>query len=105
MYPLTGVGFSKICTYIYLFKYTCMVTKLTLTIEEQVIRNAKKYAQKKGCSLSGLVENYLKALAAEDNSASELTPRIRRLKGSIQLPADFDYKQKLEESISQKYSK
>ena len=38
-----------------------MTTKLTLTIEEKVISSAKKYAQKKGKSLSNLVENYLKS--------------------------------------------
>ncbi|MEO6869719.1 MAG: DUF6364 family protein, partial [Ginsengibacter sp.] len=38
-----------------------MTTKLTLTIEDKVISSAKKYAQKKGKSLSHLVENYLKS--------------------------------------------
>jgi hypothetical protein len=82
-----------------------MTTKLTLTIEERVIKTAKKYAQKKGRSLSGLVENYLRALASEDNPATEMTPRIRRLRGSIKLPSDFDYKKILEESISKKHGK
>jgi len=82
-----------------------MTTKLTLTIEERVIKTAKKYAQKKGRSLSGLVENYLKALASEDNTSTEMTPRIRRLRGSVKLPSDFDYKKLLEESISKKHNK
>ena len=37
-----------------------MITKLTLTIEDSVISSAKKYATKKGKSLSAIVENYLK---------------------------------------------
>ena len=82
-----------------------MITKLTLTIEERVIKTAKKYALKKGKSLSGLVENYLKVLAAEDKSTNEVTPRVRRLRGSVKLPADFNYKKMIEESISEKYSK
>ncbi len=82
-----------------------MTTKLTLTIEERVIKTAKKYAEKKGRSLSGLVENYLKTLAAEDNLTNEITPRVRRLRGSIKLPADFDYKKVLEQSISKKHGK
>ncbi len=82
-----------------------MTTKLTLTIEERVIKTAKKYAQTKGRSLSGLVENYLKALASEDNSASEVTPRVRRLRGSIKLPANFNYKEMLGESVSKKHDK
>jgi Family of unknown function (DUF6364) len=82
-----------------------MTTKLTLTIEERVIKTAKRYAQKKGRSLSGLVENYLKALASEDSSANEMTPRVRRLRGSMKLPSDFNYKKMLEESISKKHGK
>ncbi len=39
-----------------------MTTKLTLTIEQDVIKTAKIYAQKKGRSLSDLIENYLKTL-------------------------------------------
>jgi hypothetical protein len=82
-----------------------MTTKLTLTIEERVIKTAKKYAQKKGRSLSALIENYLKALATEDSLAGEMTPRVRRLRGSIKLPGNFDYKKAVEESISKKYDK
>ena len=82
-----------------------MTTKLTLTIEERVIKTAKKYAEKKGRSLSGLVENYLKTLAAEDSVINDTTARVRRLRGSIKLPPDFDYKRMLEENISKKHSK
>jgi len=82
-----------------------MTTKLTLTIEERVIKTAKKYAQKKGRSLSGLIENYLKALASEDPLTGDMTPRVRRLRGSIKLPANFDYKKAVEESISKKHDK
>ena len=39
-----------------------MDTKLTLTIEKDVIDRAKDYAKKKGRSLSDLIENYLKLL-------------------------------------------
>lgn len=82
-----------------------MTTKLTLTIEERVIKTAKRYAQKKGRSLSGLVENYLKTLASDDSPANEMTPCVRRLRGSIKLPSDFKYKKMLEESISKKHGK
>ncbi|MEM6736185.1 MAG: DUF6364 family protein, partial [Bacteroidota bacterium] len=39
-----------------------MNTKLTLTIEEEVIKIAKEYAKEKGQSLSDLVENYFKLI-------------------------------------------
>jgi hypothetical protein len=61
-----------------------MHTKLTLTIEKSIIVKAKKYASKKGCSLSDIIENYLKAITAEDNNEKiEQTPIVKSLKGSL----------------------
>ncbi|WKN42377.1 DUF6364 family protein [Tunicatimonas pelagia] len=42
-----------------------MNTKLTLTIEKEIIEIAKKYAKEKGQSLSEMVENYLKFVTAD----------------------------------------
>jgi hypothetical protein len=43
-----------------------MVTKLTLTIDEDVIVKAKKYAQKKNRSVSKIVEEYLQNVSELD---------------------------------------
>ncbi len=80
-----------------------MTTKLTLTIEQEVIKSAKRYAQKKGRSLSDLVENYLKTLSGNDNSRSEFSPRVKRLVGSVKLPEGFEYKEELKKAVEQKY--
>jgi hypothetical protein len=82
-----------------------MTTKLTLTIEESVIKTAKKYAQKKGRSLSGLIENYLRTLSSKEAMPDELAPRVTRLRGCIKLPDDFDYKQSLADAITKKHGK
>lgn len=82
-----------------------MNTKLTLTIEEKIIRKAKMYAKKNGQSLSGLIENYLKMLTSlEKEWESELSPLVKSLKGSFKMPEDFDYKRELTEILSNKYS-
>jgi hypothetical protein len=82
-----------------------MTTKLTLTIEQEVIKTAKVYAQQKGRSLSVLVENYLKTLTENDNNVQDLSPRVKRLIGAVKLPDDFDYKESLQGSIEQKHSR
>jgi hypothetical protein len=82
-----------------------MITKLTLTIEQEVIKTAKTYAQKKGRSLSELIENYLKALSSKDKNSDDLSPRVKRLMGSVKLDNDFNYKKSLEEQIVKRYSK
>jgi len=80
-----------------------MTTKLTLTIEEKVIVSAKKYARQSGKSLSHLVENYLKTISRKDNDKNDLSPKVKKLMGSIKLPDDFDYKAELSRSLSKKH--
>ena len=82
-----------------------MTTKLTLTIEENVIKSAKVYAQKKGKSLSRLIENYLKSLSNKESAAEELSPTVKKLLGSVKLPDNFNYKKELSSQLAKKYSK
>ena len=82
-----------------------MTTKLTLTIDDNVIDSAKKYARMKGKSLSGIVENYLKSISTQDENTPELSPKVTRLMGVISLPEDFDYKKELGEALVKKYNK
>jgi hypothetical protein len=81
-----------------------MNTKLTLTIEQTVIDKAKRYAKRKGNSLSDIIENYLKVIT-NDNAKSEIeiTPTVKSMKGSFKVPLDFDYKKELTKSLSKKY--
>lgn len=84
-----------------------MDTKLTLTIEKDVIDKAKDYAKKKGRSLSDLIENYLKLLISskEKDNTEEITPIVRSMMGSFKVPKDFDYKKALVKELYNKYSK
>jgi hypothetical protein len=81
-----------------------MNTKLTLTIEQTVIDKAKRYAKKKGNSLSGIIENYLKVITNDSvKSEIEITPTVKSMKGSFKAPSDFDYKKEITKSLSKKY--
>jgi len=80
-----------------------MTTKLTLTIEDKVISSAKKYAQKKGKSLSHLVENYLKSISLKESNNPDISPKVSKLMGIIKLPNNFDYKTELTNALSKKY--
>lgn len=80
-----------------------MNTKLTLTIEEKVIDSAKQYAQKKGKSLSHIVENYLMSISSNEKKTDNLSPKVAKLMGVIKLPKDFNYKKELSTLISKKY--
>ncbi|MEI6020695.1 MAG: DUF6364 family protein [Bacteroidota bacterium] len=80
-----------------------MTTKLTLTINDAVIVNAKKYAKSKGKSLSDLVENYLKSLTGKDKSKKTISHKVLALMGQLDLPKDFDYKKERNKALLNKY--
>jgi hypothetical protein len=81
-----------------------MITKLTLTIDKDVIGKAKKHASLQGRSLSNIVETYLKVITSDEKLAkSDYTPRIKALKGSFKAPAGFDYKEELRKGLADKY--
>jgi len=79
-----------------------MTTKLTLTIQDEVIQAAKAYAAESGRSLSDIVENYLKSLQLE-NKAPSFSPKIKKLKGIISFPVDFDHKKVVADALTRKY--
>lgn len=82
-----------------------MNTKLTLTIEKEVIEIAKEYAKEKGQSLSEMVENYFKLITVNRKKVKQkqLSPKVKKLRGIIKTGDNFDYKQILTEELSKKY--
>jgi len=82
-----------------------MTTKLTLTIEDSVIKVAKKYASRKGSSLSSLVENYLRSLTSREDKPGDISQAIKKRIGVISLPDDYDYKKELARGLEKKYRK
>ena len=88
----------------FLIKTYVMDTKLTLNIEENVIKKAKKYAKKTGRSLSDIIENYLKIVTdKEENENITISPFVAKLKGSFKAPKDFDYKKIITEELIKKH--
>lgn len=84
------------------------MSKLTLSIDQNVIEKAKEYAKSQGRSLSSIFEEYLKSLTStNDNSNSrkvELSNIVSELKGSLKLPDDSkSYKELLEDALVEKY--
>ena len=85
-----------------------MNTKLTLSLEKEVIQQAKIYAKGTGRSLSEMVENYFKSLIEKSKvkksiSDDDIHPSIKKLIGRISLPDDFDVKKVRDEHYKEKY--
>jgi hypothetical protein len=87
-----------------------MSSKLTLSVDQKIIEEAKKYAKLNGRSLSNIVEEYLKSLVAQKKERDdfEMSPAIRSLYGSVKLSEtdkDKDYKLMVREEKAKKYLK
>ncbi|HEX6199260.1 MAG TPA: DUF6364 family protein [Thermoanaerobaculia bacterium] len=77
-----------------------MNAKLTLRLDDELIRKAKSHAKRVGKPVSQIVEEYFAVLTAPPRRGqSEPTPRVRRLKGILR-GADVDedaYRRHLED--------
>ncbi|MEM9919174.1 MAG: DUF6364 family protein [Bacteroidota bacterium] len=86
------------------------MSKLTLSISQSVIEEAKKYAKSSGKSLSSIVEEYLKSLSESQGSRGEKPKNkiLAELRGSVKLPEEYrnaSYKEILQEALLEKYLK
>ena len=70
------------------------MSKLTLSVDNQVISRAKRYAKQHGVSVSKMVETYLAAVAAPAPSTPD-TPILRSLRGSLRKANPEEYKKHL----------
>ncbi len=80
-----------------------MDTKLTLSLDKNVIEQAKKYAKKKNISLSKLIEAYLNKASLLEKEEPVISPLVKSLSGVIRLPKDFNHKKGYSDYLSEKY--
>lgn len=81
-----------------------MNTKLTLSVNENIIEQAKIYAKENQTSLSKLIENYLSSLITEKKSARSVTSLVESLTGVIPTGTSDNYKDEYTEYLIKKYS-
>ncbi len=79
-----------------------MNTKLTLKLDQQVIRKAKNYAAQKDQSLSDLVENYFRSLSLPVDS-ERLGSVVKELSGVIKLGPQEDLADEYASYLLKKY--
>lgn len=81
-----------------------MDTKLTLKLNQEVIKKAKFYAKSNHTSLSRLIENYLNSLTQkEQKSEIEVSPLVSSLTGVISDQSVNDFKKEYREYLEKKY--
>ena len=82
-----------------------METKLTLSMDEGVIKKAKEFARENHTSLSQIIENYFISLTRKDkaNDKEDISPLVKSLSGVLQLPGNFDHKKERIKYLEEKY--
>lgn len=80
-----------------------MNTKLTLTMDDRVIKRAKTYASKQHTSLSRLIENYFKIIAGDESWSDAPTPLVQKLSGVIKIRQGEDVRDEYTDYLIRKY--
>lgn len=83
-----------------------MATKLTLRLDENMIKKAKSYAKKQKTSLSQLVSKYFQSLNNQPEG-QQVSPRVEKISGllSHKKPSSLQReRQKYYETLKQKHS-
>jgi hypothetical protein len=80
-----------------------MKRKLTLTIDERVVKTAKAYASRADKSVSELVEASLDGLDYDFPIEKGLSAKLGKIAGAVKLPADFDERVELQGYLEGKH--
>lgn len=81
-----------------------MNSKLTLSLNKQIIERAKDYAKNQNLSLSGLIENYLNSLTQREEKLGKVSPLVESLTGVIPKESEVDIKKEYYDYLNKKYS-
>jgi hypothetical protein len=83
-----------------------MTTKLTLSMEEKVIRKAKEFAKKNDTSLSQIIEDYFIRLTQKEiEGKGAISVRVKKLSGVIQLSKDADLEEERRKYLEGRFMK
>ncbi len=79
-----------------------MITKLTLSIDDKVVKKAKEISRRKGKSLSRMIEEYLVSL---DKKEDQRISSVKLLSGALKnkVPKDVDMKTTKSNYLKKKY--
>ncbi len=73
------------------------MAKLTLSVDDRVVKRAKRFARERGVSISSMVENYLATVAGQESQPEPDGPVLRSLRGILKKADIEDYRKHLVE--------
>jgi hypothetical protein len=81
------------------------MTKLTLSMDEDVVATAKRLASQQNTSVSAMLASLIRAMAAQDLAPPAIPPDsvTARLTGIVTLPADRSDRDLLTDALAERY--
>ncbi len=81
-----------------------MTTKLTLSIDEEIVKKAKRISQFRGKSVSKIIEEYISSLPEKEvKKLTSIRDISNKLKEGITLPENINYKEFIRENRYKDY--
>jgi len=77
--------------------------KLTLSLDREIIGQAKEFARSNNKSLSKLIEGFLRQVAHSDDAPKHVTPLVAKLSGVIDARKLGDHKSDYADYLTDKY--
>ena len=79
------------------------MSKLTLSADKELIRQAKKLAAENGTTVSALFSNIFRAMSRTSGGQEPPAPLTRKATGLIRLPPGAEDERLLEDALAAKY--
>ena len=76
---------------------------ITLSIKRNTLTQAEHYAKKHNTNLNALIEQYLQSFFEKGKKEIEITPRVKKLSGIIELEDEVDIKEMYRKHLIEKY--
>jgi Family of unknown function (DUF6364) len=80
-----------------------MNAKLTLSLDRDIIEQAKEFSRSHHKSLSKLIEGYLRQVTHSGDEAKQVTPLVAKLSGVIDVRKLGDHKSDYTDYLADKY--
>lgn len=79
------------------------MTKLTLSVDEKVVEEAKRIAQANGTSVSAMFSEFVRSMAGRRGRRPAIGPLTRKLSGVASVPPGKSYRELVDEALMEKY--
>ncbi len=76
---------------------------ITLSLKKNTLALAEHYAEKHNTNLNALIEQYFQSFFEKEKKEIEITPRVKKISGIIELEDEVDIKEMYRKHLIEKY--